>query len=123
MGHVSGGENTPTASESSQPYLTVAAEHRGGEVVVRLRGELDVSSADGLRQAMHGILKRLPRTVVVDVSGLGFADCAGLFVLSSAHRRLAEEGRKLIITDPQPLVQRLLTLTGLNALQGGRDDG
>jgi anti-anti-sigma factor len=120
---VSGGENPPTAPERGHAYLTVAAEHRGDAVVVRLRGELDVSSVDGLRQAMHGILKSLPQTVVVDVSGLGFADCAGLSVLSSARRRLAEQGRKLIITDPQPLVQRLLTLTGLNALQGGRDDG
>lgn len=97
-------------------HLAVATERHGDEVVVRLLGELDASNADGLRDAIHGILESLPRTLVVDASGLGFADCAGLSVLVSTNRCLAGQGRKLVVANPQPRVRRLLIFTGLDAL-------
>jgi len=82
--------------------------------VLRLEGELDVCGTDYLRQAIGNALSRAPKTLVADLSALGFADCAGLSVLVWAHNILAGQGHELIITGCQPIVRRLLTLTGLN---------
>jgi anti-sigma B factor antagonist len=52
----------------------------------------------------------------VDLAKLSFADCGSLSVLVSAHQRLARQGQGLILTDPQPLVRRLLAVTGLDTV-------
>jgi anti-anti-sigma regulatory factor len=68
----------------------------------------------------------------MDLSGLGFTDCAGLSVLVGAHKRLAGSGHRLVITGAKPAVQRLLHLTGLGtylhlstpeAISGNPDEG
>jgi hypothetical protein len=53
---------------------------------------------------------------VLDLSELGFTDCAGLGAMVWAHKHLAEQGRELVLTGIQPLTRRLLGLTGLDTL-------
>jgi anti-anti-sigma factor len=96
------------------PFLTVT-EHHGQRSLLRLEGELDVCGADHLRRVVHDALAHHPVTLVADLSALSFADCAGLAVLVRAHEYLAARGRELIITGCQPIVLRLLNLTGLDA--------
>ena len=95
------------------PFSTVT-EHYGQRSLMRLEGELDVCGTDHLRQAMADALHRAPKTLVADLSALGFTDCAGLAVLAWAHESLAGHGRELIITGCQPSVRRLLSLTGFD---------
>jgi anti-sigma B factor antagonist len=95
------------------PFSTVT-EHYGQRSLMRLEGELDVCGTDRLRRAMADALHRAPKTLVADLSALGFADCAGLAVLVWAHESLAGHGRELIITGCQPSVRRLLSLTGFD---------
>ncbi len=95
------------------PFLTVT-EHYGQRSLMRLEGELDVCGTDRLRQAMADALHHAPKTLVADLSALGFTDCAGLAVLAWAHDSLARHGRELIITGCQPIVRRLLSLTGFD---------
>jgi anti-anti-sigma factor len=108
-------------------YLTIVTEHRADQQsVLRLRGELDITNRDHLHRAIGRVLEdHHPRTLVVDLSGLGFADCGGLAVLAWAHARLAEQGHQLVITGAQPIVRRLLGLTGLDVrlhLRAGQGD-
>jgi anti-anti-sigma factor len=51
---------------------------------------------------------------VVDLSGLDFADCAGISILVWAQKRLAAGGSELVVTGAKPIVRRLLQLTGLD---------
>jgi anti-anti-sigma factor len=94
-------------------HLTVVTDHHGQRSVLRLQGELDASNRDHLHSAISSALEKHPRLLVVDLSGLGFIDCAGLSVLVWAHKRLAGCGHRLVITGAKPVVQRLLHLTGL----------
>ncbi len=95
------------------PFLIVT-EHHGQQSLVRLEGELDICGTDHLRQAISDALDRGPRTLVADLSALAFTDCAGLSVLVWAHDILARHGHELVITGCQPMVRRLMSLTGLN---------
>jgi anti-anti-sigma factor len=92
----------------------IVTEHHGQRSLLRLEGELDVCGADHLRQAIRQALDHAPKTLVADLSGLGFTDCAGLSVLAWAHEIQARQGRELIITGCQPIVRRLLSITGFN---------
>jgi anti-sigma B factor antagonist len=112
---------------TASPYLVITTEHSGRQLVVRLQGELDVSNLDSLRLVLDGVLGHGPQTVMVDLAGLGFADCGGLRVLVAARRCLAAQGGQLMLVNAQPLVWRLLVLTGLDTFfgltgPGGRND-
>lgn len=98
------------------PYLAITTEQHGRQLVLRLRGELDISNAASLRQILDGLPERAPQTLVVDLAGLGFADCAGLSVFLAARTRLAGQGHQLILMNPQPVVRRLLAVTGLDTV-------
>jgi anti-anti-sigma factor len=96
------------------PGLAIEVEEPGSYLIVRLRGELDLTEKDRLHEVMNTLLEREPRLLVADLSGLAFTDCAGLSVFTDAHRRQAAQGRLLLICGVQPLVRRVLTLTGLD---------
>ena len=99
---------------ATSPYLAITGEHHGQHSLLQLRGELDAASRADLRRAACAMLNlHRPQLLVLDLSALSFADCAGLAVIASIHRRQEEQGRRLLITGVQPIVQRLLRLTGL----------
>jgi len=89
---------------------------------VRLRGELDVSNAHELRDVFDELLTAGPQPIVVDLAGLSFADCSGMSVLVATRQRLARHRHDLGVIAPQPIVRRLLTLTGMDTLFGLGED-
>lgn len=100
---------------SSSSYLAIITEHHGQRSVLRLQGELDAASQDHLRCAIRIVLDHHgPQVLVLDLSALGFADCAGLSAMIWAHKHLARRGHELVLTGIQPLIRRLLDLTALN---------
>jgi anti-sigma B factor antagonist len=95
-----------------------------GTVVLRVHGELDISTADQLRQAVGPHLTS-PVTVVLDLSRVTFCDSTGLAVLVGFHKRLAAAGGGLVLYAPVQRVRHLLTITGLSRVFEVRtpDDG
>jgi anti-sigma B factor antagonist len=105
-----------TSAQPMNPttHLAIVTEYDGQRSVLRLQGELDASNRDQLHSTISSALRSHPPLLVVDLSGLGFMDCAGLSVLVWARKRLAGCGHQLVITGAEPVVQRLLHLTGLD---------
>lgn len=102
---------------TTPPQLAIIIEHHGRRSVLRLQGELDAANQDCLRRAICTVLDRQsPQILVLDLSELGFTDCAGLGAMVWAHKHLAEQGRELVLTGIQSLARRLLGLTGLDTL-------
>ena len=84
-----------------------------GGTVLRIHGELDISTADQLRRAAGPYLGTGGR-LVLDLSRVTFCDSTGLAVLVGFHKRLAASGGGLELYAPLPRVQHLLAITGLN---------
>jgi anti-anti-sigma factor len=100
---------------SCPPYLAIITECHGQRSVLRLRGELDAANQDQLRCAIRSVLDdHSPQLLLLDLSALGFADCAGLSAVLWAHKQLARQGHELALTGIQPHVRRVLHVTGLN---------
>ena len=84
--------------------------------VVALSGEADATTAAELRETLATQLDTGVRQVTVDVSGLSFLDSASLRVLILAARALRGRHGTLVFARPQPLVARLLEITGADRL-------
>jgi anti-anti-sigma factor len=85
-----------------------------GTARVAVTGEIDLSTAGVLRTKLLNVLSALhPHRIEVDLAGVTFLDCSGVTVLIVAGNAAARTGCQLRITNPQPIVRRVLDLTGL----------
>ncbi len=94
---------------------TSASAGEDGPVVV-LSGEADTTTAPQLREMLAAQLDAGARLVTVDASGLSFLDSASLRVLVLAARALQGRHGMLVLARPQPIVVRLLEITGADKL-------
>ena len=85
---------------------------RDGHAVVGLRGELDANDAAGVTVALAGVAAAHP-DIIIDLAGLDFIDCCGLWALTRAREQATRAGGGLLLAAPQQLVLRVLHLTGL----------
>ena len=74
----------------------------------RLVGELDMSSADDLLQAVAEALEEPGGDLTLDMSGLAFIDSSGLRALLEISHRLA--GGRLILAAPSEQVVKVFSL-------------
>lgn len=82
-------------------------------VVVPLRGELDVATAD--RAADRALALAVPGSLLVlDLSRVTFCDCSGLRALLRIVREARVLGCAVALTAPSPTMIRLLAITGLS---------
>lgn len=97
--------------------LQVTVDDLDGIPVVTARGEVDVSTAPALRAELMSIPEDTAR-VVVDLSEVTFLDSTGLGVLIAAMKRLRdnETGGQLHLVVTRPHIQKVLEVTGLNAI-------
>jgi anti-sigma B factor antagonist len=98
------------------PALRITAETDGTTAVLRLAGELDLATADLLRERVRALLGpgNDVSKLVLDLAGLEFLDVTGLGALLEARRKLAAVGATLTLRRPRPMVVRMLTLLELD---------
>jgi len=83
-----------------------------GPAVVKLFGELDLSTAPQLEACLEG-LGADGADVRLDLSGLSFCDSSGISAMVTASKRVRKQGGHLSIVFPQPAVRSVLEITGL----------
>ena len=90
--------------------LGIEPSHQGTTRVVAITGELDLSSVGSVQQAIDIALSERPETVVLDLSGLAFCDSSGIHLVVTNHRRVAEQGARLIVVRPTGAAWRVFEL-------------
>ncbi len=80
--------------------------------VVAVRGEIDMGGLDDLQNAIEPHLAR-GQTIVLDLSGVTFADSTLLKVLYRVRSRATDVGGALLVRNPSDGVRKLLTLGDL----------
>lgn len=95
------------------PLLNVALVRAPDQVVVRLTGEADLSSAPQLGDALAHAGGMGTRHVVVDVAGARFWDLSGLYALTEFTANLAAETRSCRIVGAPAATRRLIELASL----------
>ncbi|MEU8175672.1 STAS domain-containing protein [Microbispora hainanensis] len=83
---------------------------------VAVQGDLDLSGVPELRARVRQVLAAYgPGHVEVDLSGVGFLDCAGARSLLWADARVREQGSRVTFVRPAPPALRLLRLLGFDS--------
>lgn len=97
-----------------EPFRRVV-ELSVGQVVIRVFGEVDLTSCDELRATID---TNRALTTIVDLSEADFMDSSGLAALIIARQSVEEIGGTLTFRDPSRSVRRLLKRSGLDFLLG-----
>lgn len=103
-----GASSAPSSAAAAQ--VAVTQHRREGVWVVAAHGACDVQSIARLEEVLTMAAWTHPK-VVLDASGITFADSSLLNLLILAHR-----AGSLRVASPRPHLQRLLRITGLDAV-------
>jgi anti-sigma B factor antagonist len=95
--------------------LSVSEHGEGAIPVVGVSGEVDVYAAPELRERLSEILAD-GRSVVVDLTDVGFLDSTGLGALVAARTSAAERGAELPLVCTHQRILKLFTITGLDGV-------
>jgi anti-anti-sigma factor len=87
------------------------------ELVIAVRGELDLATAPMLRDAFASADREDEAVAVVDLTEVGFLDSSGLRVLAQCQRMLAgpDGGAALRLVVATDAVRRVFDVTGLRS--------
>ncbi len=87
--------------------------------MVTLSGELDLASADDLRDRLTATIELTP-VVDVDLPGVTFIDSTVISALVAAHHAAKTAGGRLTLINCTGQVRRVLDITGVLPLLGPR---
>lgn len=97
--------------------MTIVHAVQGSYIRVALRGDLDLKTANPLRDALDKLIDRYrDRNLLLDLSEVGFVDSSGLGVILGRYRRLTGEGRTITLTGVRPSVHAVLELAGIGSI-------
>lgn len=93
--------------------LSVETHVEGDTIVIALSGELDLATADLVREALDNAHARRPQRLVIDLGELDFIDTTGLaLVVYEAKRDRSDEEPQLEIWPGPPQIQRMFNIAG-----------
>ena len=87
-------------------------EHGHG-YVVKLSGELDISSAATVESRLMELESRSPEQLFLDLRKVSFIDSTGLSMIINADGRARKDGRRLTIVSGDGVPRRILRTVGL----------
>ena len=116
MGGLTAAEQASGPVETGGASLGLTEWTMGSSVVVSVSGEVDIATTDQLSGALGAALRRGPKGLICDLSGVGFLGAAGLTVLLVARRRALACHAWFDVVCRQPLPRRVIALVGLDAV-------
>lgn len=102
-----------TGSGVDPELFSAEVTNGDGEVVVAVRGEIDLVTSPLLWECLVDIIPETNR-LVVDLRDTEFIDSTGLGVLVRALKRLRHRGGDLVLRSPRPNARKVLSITALD---------
>src|SRR5438309_8273211 len=94
--------------------MDVTVNRNAESATLSVAGEVDLTSAAKLEDAVSELADGSLRRLVIDLSSVSFMDSTGLRVLLKANKLLEGSGGTLVLGEPSEQVRRLLDVSGLN---------
>ncbi len=85
-----------------------------GKAMVRVRGELDIATADQAYTYLRDVVDNQDGPVLMNLSELAFCDAAGLGVLARVAGHARRTGHSLRLTAARPALLRIMHITGMD---------
>jgi anti-sigma B factor antagonist len=92
----------------------VEVDRRGEVCVVRLHGEVDISNAQEVSEAIEAAVPRDALELAVDLTGTDYLDSAGVSLLVRLAERLQARRQRMTLVAPSgSAVRAVLEITGV----------
>lgn len=102
-----------SVDDKAQARPAVEVDEGTDEVLITLRGELDLSNIAELESAVVPLLERPSAgRFVFELSELGFIDSTGIAVLL----RTAARGKSILLRHPSSVLREVIVATGLTEI-------
>jgi anti-anti-sigma factor len=92
--------------------FTVDSDRRGGAVLLKMTGELDIATVPQAERAIEDALAAGSEQLIVDLRELAFIDSSGLRLFIVVADRAQENGWELTIVRPPEPARTVFRLTG-----------
>jgi anti-anti-sigma factor len=100
---------------SADTAVTIGVERpEPSTVVVTVRGELDITTAPALREALEQALEVPPEALTVDLTEVTFIDSVALATIVRASRRLPRPEQMLVVLGSESYARVVFDATGLS---------
>lgn len=86
-----------------------------------LTGEIDVATAPALRHVTENLPLQELQRLTVDLRDVAFMDSTGVGFLIAVRKEMLP-GSELLVVNPQPMVARVLRMTGVDEIVGLVED-
>jgi anti-sigma B factor antagonist len=96
------------------PPFAVTVTEVPGRTIVSVSGEIDLATANELRERLLALVAAGSVDVILDLDRVAFVDSTGLGALVATRRRFQVAGGLLVLVCSVPLVLRLLRVTSLD---------
>ncbi len=94
--------------------LTVTMKPAVEKYVIEVAGEIDISNADKMRDAINMALEQPCDAVALDFSQVAYIDSTGIGVLVGASHHAEEHHKAFSVEHAQPNVLRVVQLLGVD---------
>src|SRR4051812_36876377 len=97
--------------------LVPAARKEGDDVLVTLRGEIDLHNSPTVRSALLGFVEsQKPAKLILNLAQVPYMDSSAIAVLVEALQKMRKSGGKIYLTHLQPRVKGLLEIARLDSI-------
>ena len=83
---------------------------------ISLKGELDVSTADKLKEYLHNLADEKILDMKINLDKLDYIDSTGLGVMIGVLKKLKTDNKEIHILNPKSNVKKIFTTTRLDKL-------
>ena len=107
----------PKPDLTPRPRAEFVCDTAGSILSIRIRGEIDHHTAAAIRQGIDATLfEKRPKTLILDLSAVGFMDSSGLGLIMGRYSVMKELGGEMTVWNPSPETRAILTLAGMERL-------
>jgi anti-sigma B factor antagonist len=83
---------------------------------ISVEGELDVSTADKLKEYLYNLADEKILDMKINLERLDYIDSTGLGVMIGVLKKLKTDNKEIYILNPKSNVKKIFTITGLDKI-------
>ncbi len=96
--------------------VTIKSEELPDGVLLAPSGEIDLARSPSMRAQVAEAMKRSPKRLVIDLSGVPYMDSSGVATLVEALQSTRKAGAKLLLCALTPRVRSILEISRLDTV-------
>ncbi len=86
------------------------------KTTLKLTGEIDIFTAQGLKDELYQAIDQAEKKVIVDLAGVSYLDSTGLGTFISGLKKTKEDQKEIKLIHANERVYRLFKVTGLHSV-------